>query len=357
MRLFSALLGSTLAAGVSLGGAQAADLPRRAAPPVYAPAIPVFTWTGFYVGANAGYGFSGSSDNSCSSFGCLGAGNNLVVPAAPTGVLTPAAITGGTTGVLGSGTGRNDGFVGGGQIGYNYQLTPGSGFVLGVEADAQYAGFSRNSSLSNLYGTGGFLTAAPVADGTAGLGILAPAASAAGNVALFNNAFANGTGNRGIDWFGTVRGRVGYAIDRLLIFGTAGVAFTSRNGSDCTYCSGIGFNSGATVPTAFFATPAAAAAGALVTPTTLGLTGNTGNNVGYAVGGGVEYAFTNNLSAKIEGLYVNFGRKNASYASNGVVGVSNTGAPVTAASYTGSGSGRNDFGVVRLGLNYRFSAF
>jgi opacity protein-like surface antigen len=48
---------------------------------------------------------------------------------------------------------KRDGFVGGGQIGYNYQFTPGSGFVIGVEADAQYAGFNCNSDSSSAYYT------------------------------------------------------------------------------------------------------------------------------------------------------------------------------------------------------------
>ena len=100
---------------------------------------------------------------------------------------------------------------------------------------------------------------------------------------------------------------------------------------------------------------AAAATGALVTATPFSL--STGNNVGYAVGGGLEYAFTNNLTAKLEGLYVNFkdGGRNSG-ATNAVVGVTNAGAPVTAASIVDNRRG-DDFGVVRLGLNYKFSAF
>jgi outer membrane immunogenic protein len=346
--LMSALLGSTVAATLSLSAAQAADLPRRT---VVAPApivaVPAFTWTGFYVGANAGYGFSNNNDNPSA----LLLGDNLAVPAFPTGTLTPVSITGGTTGLFGYDTGRGrNGFVGGGQIGYNHQFTPGSGFVVGVEADLQYAGFRRDDDLSALYGTGGYLTGAAIPDGIPGFGIVSNGAS---NIALFNNGF--GSANRGIDWFGTVRGRVGYAFDRLLIFGTGGLAFTDRSNNDCSTCASYGFASGATVPTSFFVSSAAAATGALVIATPFSL--STGNNVGYAVGGGLEYAFTNNLTAKLEGLYVNFkdGSRNSG-ATNAVVGVANTGAPVTAASIVDNRRG-DDFGVVRLGLNYKFSAF
>src|SRR5215218_1050184 len=85
-------------------GALAADLPSRRYVPAPAPApyaaVPVFTWTGFYVGANEkGRVF-------------------------------------GLNGFFTSG-GRDSGFVGGGQLGYNMQF---GSFVAGVEADLQYAG-------------------------------------------------------------------------------------------------------------------------------------------------------------------------------------------------------------------------
>src|ERR1700709_2638004 len=84
---------------------------------------PVFPWTGAYFGINAGYAFDASSNNT-SSFA------------------VPAPYGNGTTAFFSQ---RNqEGFTGGGQVGYNYQFTPGSGVVIGIEADAQYVDFRRN---------------------------------------------------------------------------------------------------------------------------------------------------------------------------------------------------------------------
>src|SRR6476619_5680946 len=48
---------TTVAAAAMVGSAYAADLPRRAPPPAYVPPVPIFTWTGFYIGANVGGAF------------------------------------------------------------------------------------------------------------------------------------------------------------------------------------------------------------------------------------------------------------------------------------------------------------
>ena len=83
------------------------------------------------------------------------------------------------------------------------------------------------------------------------------------------------------------------------------------------------------------------------------------NNVGWAAGGGLSYAFTNNLIATIEGLYVSFERNRDNTAgfllSGNVVGVSNTGAPIVA-NQLGFDNRRNrdDFAVVRAKLDYKF---
>ncbi|MCJ2022788.1 porin family protein, partial [Methylobacterium sp. J-067] len=61
---------ASLAAFTALtAAASAADLPRRAAPPPIFTPVPVFTWTGFYAGFNAGYGFDASSNSASTVIG------------------------------------------------------------------------------------------------------------------------------------------------------------------------------------------------------------------------------------------------------------------------------------------------
>src|SRR3954464_6965492 len=369
--------------------ALAADLPRRTvvAPAPYVAAVPVFTWTGFYIGANAGYGFSDrNNDPFNDDFGFTNFGSGLSVQT-NAGLAPVVPLSGFNNGFGGFNNGRNrhDGFVGGGQIGYNLQLTPGSGFVIGIEADAQYADFGRrrNDDFGGFgFGGGtGIFTAATVLPDGPGSGILPPTGvgnGALGNVALFNGFNGNGFNsfdrNR-IDWFGTVRGRLGYAFDRLLIYATGGAAFTDRNRRNDFNgfgAFGTGIPNGASlVGTGFYTTPGAAFAGSLTGPTNTGFFNDDRNNDnwGWTVGGGVEYAFTsgffgfNNVSVKIEGLYVNFerDRKNNGFVGGGnVVGVSNTGAQVVDAQLTGFGfdnrRNRDDFAVVRAGLNWKFGS-
>ncbi|SDR63847.1 hypothetical protein SAMN05519103_09100 [Rhizobiales bacterium GAS113] len=91
--------------------------------PVYIP--PPFTWTGFYVGANAGYGWLNGNNS-----------NNVL----PLGAFPVAGSIANTS--RGSNSG---GFVGGIQGGYNYQFGAGQGFVLGFETDIDYAQLGRNN--------------------------------------------------------------------------------------------------------------------------------------------------------------------------------------------------------------------
>ena len=212
------LLASVAALGlVAAGAASAADLPSRKGPvaaPVYMP--PAFSWTGFYLGANAGYGWGNVNANGFANVGDL------------------------------------DGFVGGGQVGYNYQMGQ---FVLGVEADLQGADLSSGNNL--------------------------------------------GLVNVKTEYFGTVRARVGVAFDRFMPYITGGWAY----GNVKTSIPGIGFSS------------------------------DRSHTGGYAVGGGLEYAFTNNIIAGVEYLYVDLGEKNILGAGTKV---------------------GTDFSVVRARLSYKF---
>ena len=113
------------------GAALAADLPSRAPPPVYLPPPPVFTWTGLYIGINAGYTWSNS---------------NIV----DTDAVNVSSITGlngdigGEVATLATGAVPVSvkGFIGGGQIGYNYQFA--NSFVVGIEDAQKVRGMNGN---------------------------------------------------------------------------------------------------------------------------------------------------------------------------------------------------------------------
>lgn len=210
MRITTAISAALLSLGV-VTSASAADLPRKA--PAYVAPIG-YNWTGFYVGINGGYGWSGDDA---------------------------------------------DGFVGGGQIGYNWQAA-GSPFVFGLEADIQGADMDSSAT--------------------------------AGGV----------TATARINAFGTVRGRIGYAWDRAMLYATGGWAYTR---------------------------------------TSLSLTGPGGSisdsdwSSGYTIGGGLEWALWDRWSVKGEYLYVN--TQDVSLTLGGV-----------------TVNGDYDFSVIRAGLNYRF---
>jgi outer membrane immunogenic protein len=104
------LTGTPLALGVLVIGMPAlgADMAVKA-PPLKAPIVPPYSWTGWYIGANAGYGVG------------QGAGSFAFGPAFETFNAMPA------------------GAFGGGQLGFNYQIMS---FVLGAETDIQGAGIS-----------------------------------------------------------------------------------------------------------------------------------------------------------------------------------------------------------------------
>ena len=255
------------------GTAFAADLPLRSAPPAFVAPLPVFTWTGFYLGANAGYAFDGNTRVNLSG---VTAGN----AAAITGGFRPGRVN------------INDsGFTGGGQIGYNYQFGGGSGVVVGVEADAAYTDLGRT------------ITYAPVIGGL-----------------TYPTTF-----HSSLDYLGTVRGRLGYAFNQFLIYGTGGFAYGEVNSNSTLYSTG-----GVPIFTGSRSTM----------------------RTGYTYGGGVEYALPTNsflnffhssaVTVKAEYLHYNLGTTNV--ALNPV----NFGVGAFNARF------RTDGDLVRAGINYKF---
>jgi len=156
---------------------------------------------------------------------------------------------------------RMSGILAGGEIGFNWQY---QAFVIGVESDIDWS--NVKGSTSNGLCTGVTCTTSD-------------------------------------SWLGTTRGRIGFAVDHWLFYGTGGVAYGDIKFTDL---------------------PAAV------------VVNGTATNVGWTAGGGVEYAFTRNWSAKAEYLYVNLG--NAGFACPGC----------------GTSTVTFNENIVRGGVNYRF---
>jgi outer membrane immunogenic protein len=187
----------------------------------------------------------------------------------------------------GTGSSTQAGFTGGGQFGYNWQI---NSLVLGVEAD-----------INAVSGKPGIAAASAVSVNV-------------GTFTLANSANA--------DWLATVRGRVGFAADRFLIYATGGVAFSHINFSQsfsdicCT----------SRTPLTTFST--------------------SSWKTGYAVGWGLEYAITNNWSLRGEYLYAGgFGSVGGSYGATSVNGNGDL----------HSGSASLSIQEARVGLNYKFN--
>lgn len=209
------LVACIAAAAFSCAPALAADMAVKAPPPP--PPAPVYSWTGFYVGGTVGVDWQSSTFND------------------PLTEISPTATT------------HNNGtsFEGGVTAGYNWQFQP---IVLGVEADWNWAGFSK--------------TTAGYAAGTS----------------------SQSTIQSKSDWFSTVRGRAGWATGNMLLYVTGGVAFVNYSDAaqyptyspDIYKCGGSG---------GFWSCP-------------------SGTATGYTIGGGIEAKLLQNWSFKLEYLYL-----------------------------------------------------
>jgi outer membrane immunogenic protein len=231
----------TLLAGLALGALIAPAMAADMAPAPYYPApIPVpvvWSWTGLYIGANLGW--AGSSNNLTNTGTDTG-----------TGGLGSALAAGFIPGIVGV---SHNGFIGGGQIGYNWQLGPF--WVAGIEAD--FDGLGNNSNTSVFAFPGNLVGAVP-----------------------FTTTFTSG-----LDTLGTVRARLGWLwTPALLAYATGGFAYGDTK-----------IGSSFTCPTC--APPAAVAIS----------TSNTAT--GWTIGAGLEWRFAPAWSVKAEYLYVDLGSR------------------------------------------------
>ena len=256
-------IGRTLAAWTFVfavaGQAFAADLPPPMAPPPRAPAayvpapIPYYNWTGIYIGGNLGGAWGGGSYTD--PFG-----NSFDL------------------------SGSNFKFLGGGQIGFNWEFGPG--VVIGVEAMFDWLPDSNNTSNTvTLAGTG--MVPAPTGSITA------------------NN-----------QWLTTVTGKLGYAWDRVLVYGKGGGAWVGSNSPSVTL-NGVSTS-----------------------------VSNSSTNWGWTAGVGLEYAFWGGLSGRVEYDYIGLTNMN--------ITVPSTSATLPGDTFTGS---NRSIQMITVGLNYKFGGW
>ncbi|PPD46457.1 MAG: outer-membrane immunogenic protein precursor [Methylocystis sp.] len=316
------LLINTAIAALATGSAFAADLPSHKAPYIAPPPPPM--WTGFYAGLNAGYSF-GMNNSVTTTVGAAQDGLAALLP----GLLIPGSSALANAGVANI---TRNGFIGGAQVGYNYQW--GSSYVIGIEADLQGAGI-RGSG-----GNGGFAQ-----DGFAlGGGALSVTRTSAG----FNDI------NAGIDWMGTVRGRVGYLFTpTMLLYGTGGLAYGGTYANTTNSLNHI-VNVGILPPLANITA---------TFPTVAGVGRQSDTLLGWTAGAGFEWMLSPGWSLKAEALYYDLGT--VSFGSTGVAAVSPinvallggavnilggsllTNVPTTRIQYDGV--------MARAGVNYHFN--
>jgi outer membrane immunogenic protein len=151
---------------------------------------------------------------------------------------------------------------------------------------------------------------------------------------------ANFAASENVRWFGTLSARVGYLpTNRLLLYATGGFAYgrVDENVALNAAITGASFNT-----FSFLCSGFAAGANCFV--------GNSARTAAsYTVGAGGEYALWNNISLKVEYLYVNLGRGHTvDVVAQAVSTAGNTPSSFTAV-YTAV-----DFNVVRAGLNWKF---
>jgi outer membrane immunogenic protein len=237
------------------------------------PAAPAWSWTGFYLGAHVGSGWGYESFNST--------------------FVNPRAAG------ASSGTENSSGWLGGGQIGINYEFA--APWVIGVEADGDWANISGSTSSCSTYTTGALV------------------------------GFTSGCATKQVTLndFGTVRGRVGYVYENALFYGTAGWAWGDSSGTHVATCEGV-----------FCPAESTAFSG--------GAASFSNSLSGWAAGAGIEWRFLPNWTLRAEYLHLEFDNVTTSFATAVTTILGTT--PVTHTI-----SSNNGIDIARVGFSYLFS--
>lgn len=289
---------SALLAAAAFSPATAADMAVKAKPA----AAPAYVWNGWYVGVNAGYSGGNETDReatvSGAGFPLIGAGRPLY-------------------------GGFNDfrlspqGGFGGAQAGFNWQKS--TNLVLGVEADIQGAWINDSIGCVQTCGVPHVTTTPPAVLG------------------LFPVIFSADSYSHKINWFGTVRGRAGYANGPVMLYVTGGLAYgeVERSGN---VVGRTAFQGGPGTTNAFAGSYSA-----------------TDTKVGWTVGfGGEGKWFSNpNWSLKGEYLYVDLGSNSDVFNTRYTIG--GGGAVVGTVAATRTDTSNNRQHLFRLGVNYNFN--
>lgn len=291
-------LSATAIATVMSASAFAADLPSIKS----APAAPPPLWTGFYAGLNAGYGWGLTP-------GAYTQSALFVDEFANTRTSSPSGLGAANTGTAMI---NQSGFIGGGQVGYNYQLY--NKYLLGMEADIQGAEIGGNGYYNGA-GATKFLT-----------------------LNRFENISGAGQTQEALNWFGTVRGRFGYLVTpTTLFYATGGLSYGGASVRNY-FSSQINYMTSSSQLVSSQILPGNGKASDIL--------------VGYNIGGGAEWMFSPNWSLKSEVLYYNLGS------------MSFSGAGYTPSIDSGSNNSRtvvnqttgNFAGIIaRAGLNYHLN--
>ena len=301
---------------------QSATSTLTAVTPVFvkiSPGIPaMISWTGAYAGLNSGYSFGTNNNSYASLWGAQGfttTDNSLNLATMP---LSGVGLS--QTGQI---TNNQNGYLGGLQAGYNYQLH--EKYVVGLETDIQG---------TSIWGSGGRI-------------------GAGYNVNSLNNGSSTTIGSvqlsSGVDWLGTTRARAGYLVKpSLLIFGAAGVSYGGAR-AQVTNLASSAYND--------FSYPTTA-----VQPY-FGTVSRAQTLIGWTAGSGLEWMVTPSWSVKAEALYWSLGNMN--------VGTTALSPQIGSAWWNGNGSPKfslpsqvasgttsiNYQGVIaRAGINYHFNS-